>query len=443
MTLRVASALFEIQTGEPSGVSRKVLWAVCLLMGLLIVWACFAKLDIVAVAPGRLVPETYVKIVQPAEAGVIGEILVDEGDTVEQGQVLVRLDPTVNKVDSEAIGRELALKRLELRRIEAELTGAAPLVKGSSEDPVLFAQVAAQLESRRQAQLGAVAQETAARERSLRELDAARELLEKLEKTLPSYEQAAEAYEDLAERQLVGALDAIERRREALERSQDVEAQRATVASLEASVGQHDQQLTQLKSAYVSDLRQAQLDATTELSRLEQQLERLKYEQQLLALRAPQDGVVKDLATTTVGAVVQPGTVLLTLVPRDEPLLAEVSIENKDIGFVASGQPVRIKLSAYDFQKYGVVDGTVKAISPDSSEATNTRGGTANAGSVGGPTFRALVALRDQRLKANGSSLALAAGMQVTAEIREGQRTVLEYLLSPVQRVGSEAATER
>ena len=268
-------------------------------------------------------------------------------------------------------------------------------------------------------------------------------MLKKLEKTLPSYEQAAEAYEDLAERQLVGALDAIERRREALERSQDVEAQRATVASLEASVGQHDQQLTQLKSAYVSDLRQAQLDATTELSRLEQQLERLKYEQQLLALRAPQDGVVKDLATTTVGAVVQPGTVLLTLVPRDEPLLAEVSIENKDIGFVASGQPVRIKLSAYDFQKYGVVDGTVKAISPDSSEATNTRGGTANAGSVGGPTFRALVALRDQRLKANGSSLALAAGMQVTAEIREGQRTVLEYLLSPVQRVGSEAATER
>ena len=442
MTLRVASALFEIQTGEPSGVSRKVLWAVCLLMGLLIVWACFAKLDIVAVAPGRLVPETYVKIVQPAEAGVIGEILVDEGDTVEPDEHLPLLDPTVNKVDSEAIGRELALKRLELRRIEAELTGAAPLVKGSSEDPVLFAQVAAQLESRRQAQLGAVAQETAARERSLRELDAARELLEKLEKTLPSYEQAAEAYEDLAERQLVGALDAIERRREALERSQDVEAQRATVASLEASVGQHDQQLTQLKSAYVSDLRQAQLDATTELSRLEQQLERLKYEQQLLALRAPQDGVVKDLATT-VGAVVQPGTVLLTLVPRDEPLLAEVSIENKDIGFVASGQPVRIKLSAYDFQKYGVVDGTVKAISPDSSEATNTRGGTANAGSVGGPTFRALVALRDQRLKANGSSLALAAGMQVTAEIREGQRTVLEYLLSPVQRVGSEAATER
>jgi HlyD family secretion protein len=127
VALRIASALFEIETGEPIRASRTVLWTVCVLVAVLIVWVCFAKLDIVAVANGRLVPETYVKVVQPAEAGIIREILVDEGQRVEKGEVLVRLDPTVNAVDTGAIGRELELERLQLRRIEAELAGTEAL----------------------------------------------------------------------------------------------------------------------------------------------------------------------------------------------------------------------------------------------------------------------------------------------------------------------------
>jgi hemolysin D len=440
LTLRVASALFEIEAGEPTRTSRIVLWTVCLLMAVLIVWACFAQLDIVAVANGRLVPQTYVKVVQPAEAGIIREILVEEGDRVEAGQVLVRLDPTVNAVDSVAVEQDLALARLQLRRIEAELAGARNMERLATEAPELYAQVEAQRQSHRQQFLDATAQERAAQDRTRSELAGARELLEKLEATLPSYLQSAQAYEDLAKQKLVGELEAIERRREAIEASQDLEAQRASVIALESSIAQHDQRVAQLASTYASELNQLRIENVTAMTRLEQQLGRLAFQQTLLELRAPQEGIVKELATTTVGAVVQPGTVIVTLVPQDEPLWAEVAIENKDIGFVAVDQPVRVKLAAYEFQKYGMLEGVVRNVSADST--VDDEAG-ASGRQLGSPVFNALIELGSQELPASGLQLPLAAGMQVSAEIMQGRRTVLEYLLSPVRRVASEAALER
>lgn len=207
--------------------------------------------------------------------------------------------------------------------------------------------------------------------------------------------------------------------------------------SLEAAVTQHDQRIAQLHSAHRSELNQARLDAVAAINRLEAQHTRLSYQGGLLELRAPQGGVVKELATTTVGAVVQPGTVLLSLVPKDEPLLAEVMIDNKDIGFVAPGQSVRLKLAAYQFQKYGMIEGVVRTISADSS-TSNTSPSQEDT-----ERFKALIELQHQKLRIGDKALSLAAGMQLSAEIVQGKRTVAEYLLSPVQRVASEAGTER
>lgn len=439
--IRLASALFEIEAGDPSRRSRTVLWFVCGLVLVLLAWAAFAKLDIVAVAQGRLVPQTYVKVVQPAEAGIVREILVGEGDAVEQGQVLVRLDPTINAVDSKAVERELVLQRLQLRRIEAELVGES-MARLAGDDLVLYAQVEAQRTSNRQALEDSIAQESAARDRAAKELAAAQEVSRKLETTLPSYQKTAAAYEKLSKDNLIGSIEAEERRREAVEKERDLEAQRATVESLQAAIVQHDSRIAQLKSSQASELSQQQLTAMTEIGRLEQQQGKLHFQSGLLELRAPQSGIVKELATTTTGAVVQPGTVLVSLVPHGEPLLAEVLIENKDIGFVAVNQPVRVKLAAYQFQKYGMLEGTVKTVSADSSSLKEGPGATAS-GQQAALSFKALIELRDQQLQVGQLDLPLAAGMQVSAEIVQGKRTVLEYLLSPVQRVTSEAGRER
>ena len=439
LSLRLASKLFELEGAEPQKTSRLVLRIVCVLVAILLVWALVAKLDIVAVAQGRLVPQTYVKIVQPAEAGIVREILVREGDSVEAGQVLVRLDPTVNAADSGATTRDLALQQLQLRRTESQL-GNEPFTRQPDDDASLFLQVDAQRVAHRQQYVDAVAQETAAGARALNELQSARETLSKLEQTLPSYERTAQAYEKLAKENLVGSLQAEERRREALEKAQDLQSQRAEVLALQSSMAQHDQRLAQLRSAYVTELNNLRLQAVTAINRLEQQLGKLNFQQGLLELRAPQSGIVKELATTTVGAVVQPGTVLASLVPRDEPLLAEVLIENKDIGFVKAGQSVRLKVAAYTFQKYGMLEGVVKSVSADSG----ARGAAAQAnGSEETFAFKALIELKEQKLAANDLNLPLAAGMQLSAEIMQGRRTVMEYLLSPVQRVVSEAGMER
>jgi HlyD family secretion protein len=366
---------------------------------------------------------------------------VKDGDSVQRGDVLVRLDPTVNAADRFAVSRELALERLQLRRIEAELIGK-PMTRRSEDNEELFFQVEAQGLSHRQAFLDSIAQETAARERARRELEAAREVRKKLENTLPSYEKSAAAYEKLANEKLIGTLQAEERRREAAEKAQDLQAQLSTVASLDATITEREQRLAQLRSAYLSDLNQQRLQTVGAINRLEQQQGKLTYQEGLLELRAPQAGIVKELATTTLGAVVQPGTVILSLVPANEPLRAEVLVENKDIGFVRTGQPVRVKLAAFQFQKYGMLEGIVRTVSADSTSNQNepTRpGGNAS----GDMSFKALIELREQQLSTNGLILPLAAGMQVSAEIIQGKRTVLEYLLSPVQRVSSEAAMER
>ena len=434
LTLRVASRLFEIEATDPGKGSRVVLKVVCMLFGVLVLWAIFAKLDITAVAEGRLVPQTYVKIVQPAESGIVREIRVKEGDRIEQGQVLVRLDPTVTVADGTALQRELALQRLQLRRIDAELVGA-PLVQETDDDPLLFTQVQAQLQSHRQAFLDAVAGEQMAKRRTEHELASSRETLQKLASTLPGYERSAKAFEKLADQRLVAALQAEEKRREAQEKAQDLEAQRGIVASLEAAIEEHTQKLAQLSSSYRSDLNTLRLQTRSTSSQLEQDLAKNVYREGLLELRAPQAGIVKELATTTLGAVVQPGTVLLSLVPADEPLIAEVAIANQDIGFVQPGQAVRVKLAAYPFQKYGMLEGIVKNVSVDAQTRTDDQSPSA--------AFKALVELCQQTLEVNGLTLSLGSGMQVTAEIVQGRRTVLEYLLSPVQRVGSEAGRER
>ena len=130
-----------------------------------------------------------------------------------------------------------------------------------------------------------------------------------------------------------------------------------------------------------------------------------------------------------------------------EPLLAEVLIDNKDIGFVRPRQPVRLKLAAYPFQKYGMLEGAVRTVSADSSvrdaPAASRNAASSTSDARGALAFKALVSLQTQVLTVGDTTLPLAAGMEVSAEIKQGRWTVLEYLLSPVQRVSSEAARER
>lgn len=438
--LDFAPDLLAIQERPPSGLPRVLLWLVATLIGALLLWANLAQLDIIAAADGRLVPLTFTKVVQPAEAGVVAEILVKEGDAVKAGQLLMRLDSRMSRADTQALSGEVGLRRATLRRIEAELADR-PFTLGRGDAAAFNAQIEAQFRARRQAYLDSLAQETESLNKARADLLAAQQVQDKLTQTLPSYRQAAEAYRKLVQEGFVGELPAAEKAREAIEKEQDLRAQSAAVTSLNASIAHSEKRIASLRSQYRSQLENERVDTLALLNRSGQELEKSTIKAGLLDIRAPTAGIVKDLATTTQGAVVAAGALLMNIVPQDEPLQAEVLLNNEDVGFVALGQPVKIKIAAYPFQKYGLLDGTVALISADAADIRQQQ----QRGQAPALSYRAIVQLDSPRLAsaATGQSLALNAGMLVSAEIHQGRRSVLEYLLSPVKKVGQEAGRER
>jgi hemolysin D len=440
--LDFAPGLLAIQESPPARLPRAVMYTVAALFTILVLWAVFGKLNIIASAEGRLVPQTYVKIVQPADAGIVQEILVKEGQKVEAGQVLMRMDTKLAEADATTIGNDLSIRSLQLRRIDAELNGT-PLLRKAGDPADLFRQVDAQYRDHRLSYLDALEQAQAALSKAQGEYDSAKDVLAKLEETTPILKQQAEAYADMGKEGYAPQVTVRDKQREYLEKAQDLRAQKSTVASLEAAINQAKKQIDMITSKYRSDLRNERMDAEGQYRKLGQDWAKQEHKNELLELRAPQAGIVNDLATHTVGTVVSPGTVLLSIVPENEPLIAEISVKNDDVGFVYPKQKVKVKLAAYPFEEYGMLDGEVIHIGPDAS-TPDAQGKDGNTNKQQQPSiYKAIVALDQQTLDADGKQHKLVAGMQVVAEINQGRRTVMQYLLSPVTKTFDESGHER
>jgi hemolysin D len=446
--LEFAPGLLAIQESPPPRLPRAVLYSVAALLGLLILWATFGELDIIVSADGKLVPKNYIKIVQPADAGIVKEIRVHEGEHVVAGQVLLRMDSHDAEADLHTLQTELALRSLQLRRVDAELTNS-PLRRQPTDLADLFAQVSAQLRDRHQAYLDSRAQAQEELKKARHDFESARSVLAKLAETNPILEKQARAYADLGKDGYAPEVVVGDKQRAYLENARDLEAQQSTVAALAASVAGASNQVEALEAKYRSDLRNERVDAEAQYRKLQDDWSKQARKSELLELRAPTAGIVKDLATHTVGTVVSAGTMLLSLVPEREPLVAEVMIRNDDIGFVRVGQKVKVKLVAYPFQKYGMLDGEVTQLWPDASDEPRTSNQPRDTGidtqqsSASSSGFKAIVAIDRQVLQARSDSLALTPGMAIVAEVREGRRTVLEYLLSPIQKTIHEGGRER
>jgi membrane fusion protein, hemolysin D len=442
--LDFAPPLLRLQNAAPNPLGRAVLWAVLALIGGLILWATLGRLDIVAVAAGKLVPQSYVKIAQPPESGIVKEILVKEGEVVKAGQVLMRMDALITDADAASLQAEWFRKRLSLRRIDAEL-GGKPFRVEAGDPPDLGAEIHAQYLANLAALEAVKAEERSQLLKTRQDLSAAEEVKAKLEAVLPHYRQQDEAYEKLVKSGFAGHLMGSDKHRERVEKEQELRTQQYVTESARAGMLQSEKKLSQIDSEYRRRLYAERNETQAAIDKLDQELAKQTHRKDLLELKASQDSIVKDLATHTVGTVVQPGTVLLTLVPKDEALRAEVWVSNEDIGFVREGQPVKLKLAAFPFQKYGMVEGTVEHVSADAADANNGSGkAQAEPARKSEPlVYKALVALKRMDLDVDGEHLLLTAGMQTNAEILLGDRTVLEYLLSPVRKAWHEAGRER
>jgi HlyD family secretion protein len=356
------------------------------------------------------------------------------------------MDAALAEADVKAIEAEYDNKRLALRRIDAQLAGRT-LARERGDPPELFAQVSAQQAANVRAYENALAQERSLLDKARHELAAALATRAKLEQVLPHYLEQERAFEKLTKDGFAGRIMYTDKQRERIEKEQDLRSQEATIAASRALIGQSEQKIAQITADYRRQLQTERIEVAAQLERASQERAKLAHRQGLLELRAPQPGIVKDLATHTAGTVVAPATILMTLVPEGDKLVAEVWVSNQDVGFVRPGQEAKLKLAAFQFQKYGLVAGRVVHINADATEAPspNTRSDALSGRDrpMGPLAFRALVELASQELAADGRRYALQPGMQVAGEIHLGTRTILEYLVSPVHKAFHEAARER
>ena len=264
-------SLLRIQEKPPPPLAG---WMLRLLIGLLVgvaLWTVFGQLDIVAVADGKLVPSSYLKIVQPAEQGIVREILVQEGEEVRAGQVLIRMDSVLAVADTRTLQADYDNKRLALRRIETQLSGTRPaLHKG--DPPELFAQVLAQHDSNVRAYENALGQERSLLDKAKNDLAGAQSTKSKLEQVLPHYIEQEKAFEKLHKDGFAGRILATDKTRERIEKEQDLRTQEFTIKSNLALIEQSERKIAQITADYRRQLQAERIENAAQVEKLRQEL---------------------------------------------------------------------------------------------------------------------------------------------------------------------------
>lgn len=403
-----------------------------------LVWASWAEVDEISRAEGRVIPSGKTQVVQAAEAGVVTDILVRAGERVHQGQQLIQLDDTTTSSSAgEVQARFLALLAQTTRlRAEsqglgtdsficpADITVSAPEVCDSeialmTSRAASLAQGTEVLEQRveqRQRELG----ETTANEARLNDnLRIARERLTLME--------------PLAEKGLVAQTTFLDAQREVGDLSGQVAAVTESVARIEAALKEAQLQVDQAVLQFRQDALAELTLGLAELASTQQQLRGAEDRVRRTDIRSPVDGVVNAVEVNTIGGVVAAGEKLLDIVPVSDVLLVEARLRPSDVAFIIPGQEARIKLTAYDFSIYGGLTGHVVNVSADSMVDPNTR-----------ETYY-LVQIQADRsvLEFRGQELPVLPGMVTSVDILTGKRTVLQYLLKPINKVRQEAFSER
>ena len=416
-------AALSLQATPVHPAPRRAAIVICALFAFALLWAWFGQVDIVAVAPGRIVVSERTKTIQPLEASVVKRVLVRDGDSVQAGQVLVELDPTNAQADQSSVQEQIKAADADLRRAKA-LLGALDAGRIAGGDPHLQSEW--QDIQARLAKLDA--------EHSRRQAEAAtvRETIAKLDATLPIARQREADVKGLAEQGFMNQHAGQDRTRERIEMERDLATQRARLTEAAAATREAEQN----KAAYLAEtrrtLRERQTQATLKREQLAQERNKTEQRRRLTQLTAPVAGTVQQVAVNTEGGVVTPAQVLMVVVPRDAEVTAEVVIDNKDIGFIRAGQAVEVKLETFPFTRYGTVPAQVKRMAAD-----------AVADEKRGAIFPATLTLARSAIDINGQRVALTPGMNLSAEIKTGRRRVADYLLSPIRQTANESLRER
>jgi HlyD family type I secretion membrane fusion protein len=435
---------------------RFTAWALCALVTVAIIWASLSHIDMVAVADGKVVPLGQVKVVQPLETAMIRAIHVDEGDHVRSGQLLVDLDPTEARADLDALlyNRAQAALDSEVARVLLTRNPEEPFhgPDGAASELVEQSHNQAQREIEKHLAITAGFEaDIAQKEAALQSNDAQ---IERAQLTLPLLQEKNETAKGLYDKQYGTRPPVLESEQALVEKRAELKAAEHNVNQLKAERRSIQAKLAEARAGFMADATDRRTKALQKLSQLNQDITKARQKESYRRLAAPVDGTVQGLKIHTPGAVVTTADTLMTIVPDGTGIEVDCLVLNKDIGFVSEGQEAEVKLEAFPFTRYGLVQGRVRKLGRDAATNPNAAppGSMAAmaqtaAGQQGAPpselAYPAKVTLLQDWIAVDGRHEPIRAGMRVSAEIKTGDRRVIEYLLSPVMQAAKEAGRER
>ncbi len=426
-------ATLEIQDTPPSPLGRLITWVIMLFFVVALAWALIGKVDIVVSAPGRLITSGHTKVIQPLNTGIIQTIYVTEGQTVQQGDILVELKPDSAIADQQRIDDELTTLNQDKLRLETALnwiehnksnSNAIPEILNSLQRQLLHSQW-----QQHQSQLTTLKHE---QNKYRSERDSIEQQVQKYQAILPILTKRAEKLKMLSQKQYLQEDQYLEIEQQRLTAYHDLKASQQHTQELDEAKAEVAGKIEQTKKAFNSQMLTELQQATEQFQSLSQEKIKATATRQAQTLIAPVSGVVQQLVLHTEGGVVTPAQQLMVIVPNQHDLEVEAMVANLDIGFVKENQAVEIKIDAFPFTKYGVIDGTLTHLSND-----------AIADEQLGLIYKAQVTMAKMDIQVENKLVKLSPGMTVAVEIKTGQRRLIEYFLAPLLRYKQESIRER
>ncbi|TIL25182.1 MAG: HlyD family type I secretion periplasmic adaptor subunit [Mesorhizobium sp.] len=403
-----------------------------------VAWAAFAEVDEIARGDGKVIPASKTQIIQASEAGVVQEIAVKIGQVVRKNDLIIRLDNTLN---TSSLGEQQAKSRaLEVRiaRLKYEqsgnLAGPFPCPAGiQSIAPQICDNEQKLLTARRENFDNKLSVLKSRLDQREKELDEAAANSERLTRNLAVSDQEAKLVGSMVKKGLMARTEQIRVEREQTELNGQLNLSGETVKKIRSTITEAQLQVEELGLQLQQEALDELTQALAELSVVDETIRGATDKVARTDIRSPVDGIVNTLELNTVGAFVQPGSVVAGIVPTSETLLVEARVSPRDVAFIRPDQEALIKVTAYDFSIFGGIEGKVSNITADSLVDEKT----------GEPFYQVRVATDKSTLERDGKAYSIIPGMICSVDIKTGRKTILSYLLKPINKARQEAMSER
>jgi len=420
--------LSEIEEEPESPLGLFTFWTIVILIVCSTLWLILGKVDVVVSARGIIIPDGEVKILQPLDTGVIKQILVKEGDFVKAGQTLMEIDPSTTEPVLESSKSNRKNIQLEISRLNAQASGLPYLPPPPTSDSE-FTQNELYTSN-----ISTLNEQLKAKQEELRSVD---EDIKSSESEKTNYESFLATSQDREER-LKSVIDIIAKD-EYTKEVNNIKAYKTEIDKIKYKLNQLrykklqlNNELAYTKESFKSQTLKELADKQKQATQINSEVEQIEFRNKKQNITSPVDGYVDKLFIHTLGGVITPAEKLISITPKNAPLMIKATVLNQDIGFVKENMPVQIKIDTFSFQKYGLLKGTVKTISKSSIEQEKL-----------GPVYEVYITPIDKKLLVEGKEENITPGMTLSAEVKVNKRRIIEFFIYPLIKYINEGISVR